>query len=127
MGNDVERKLMPVRSTVARARELRKVSTYAERHLWRALRQATTAWKFRRQHPVGRYIIDIAVNDQRLAIEIDGGQHALRTESDAKRTQFLEERGWLVLRFWNNEAIGNTEPVVLRIINELERRQAESK
>jgi very-short-patch-repair endonuclease len=57
---------------------------------------------------------------EKLAIELDGGQHAASTTKDAVRTAYLEERGWRALRFWNNDVLANTEGVVGEVINALE-------
>jgi len=68
--------------------------------------------RFRRQAPIGRYIVDFVCFEQRLIIEIDGGQHADRTGQDAARTRWLEGEGFRVIRFWNNDVLDNTEGVV---------------
>lgn len=89
---------------MTRARQLRKSATQHERLLWRHLRnRQLRGWKFRRQHPVGRYIIDFYCPEARLAIELDGGGHNFaNSESlDQERTRFLASKNILVLRFWN--------------------------
>ena len=89
---------------MTRARQLRKSATQHERLLWRHLRnRQLQGWKFRRQHPVDRYIIDFYCPEARLAIELDGGGHnfANRESLDQKRTRFLASKNILVLRFWN--------------------------
>jgi very-short-patch-repair endonuclease len=91
-----------------RARELRNNSTKAERLLWVRLRQYRP--RFTRQLPIGPYIVDLACREAKLAIEVDGGQHAEATAMyDVRRTAFLEEQGWAVLRFWNNEVEENPD------------------
>jgi very-short-patch-repair endonuclease len=75
--------------------------------------------KFRRQFPIGPFVADFACLEHRLVIEVDGGQHASRTQADEFRTARLEEEGWRVLRFWNNEVLENTEGVMERIAMEL--------
>src|SRR5438105_12138479 len=95
----------------ATARRLRRDQTDAERVLWFRLRDRRLGgMKFRRQMPVDRYIVDFLCADARLVIEIDGGQHAERDESNRK--MILEAMGYLVLRFWNNEVLRNTDGVV---------------
>jgi very-short-patch-repair endonuclease len=100
---------------VPRARQLRRMMTYAEQKLWRHLKAwppATT--HFRRQATIGSYFVDFACHTTRLVIEVDGGQHGTETvhRADLKRTQFLVSRGYRVLRFWNNEALENIEGVM---------------
>ncbi len=98
--------------SVPRARSLRKDMTDAERQVWYALRDRRFAgWKFRRQVPFDQYILDFVCFDAKLVIEVDGGQHDQRAEYDARRTAHLERCGFTVLRFWNNEVLGNFEGV----------------
>lgn len=90
--------------------------TDAERLLWRFLcRRQLKGVRFRRQHPIGQYIADFACVGQKLLIELDGGQHQIRTEYDQQRTNYLQSQGWTVLRFWKNEVFENMEGVFLRI------------
>ena len=110
-----------------RARELRRNSTDAERVLWRLLRaRDTTAHKFRRQAPIGRYIVDFVCFDQKIVIEVDGGQHQLRIQSDRARTEWLESQGSQVLRFWNNEVMTNEDGVMDKILAVLQGRGSPS-
>lgn len=98
------------------SRQLRRRSTDVERLLWSKLRDRQLAGaKFRRQHPIGPYIVDFLCLEQHLVVELDGGQHARRWRQDAKRDQWLESRGYRVLRFWNNDAMRNVEGVLDRI------------
>lgn len=91
--------------------------TDAEQKLWRALRRRQVkGWRFRRQAPVGPYIADFLCFDPRLVIEVDGGQHAY-SPSDEKRTAFLNQKGFHVLRFWNHDVLQWTEGVLLEIMN----------
>ena len=85
------------------ARRLRRDMTDAERKLWSLLRQRPEGLKFRRQHPIGRYVADFACPEIGLIIELDGGQHNLPAHNlrDQNRTEWLESHGWHVLRFWN--------------------------
>lgn len=96
-----------------RARQLRRASTDAERHLWQHIRCRNLAdHKFRRQYPVAGYIIDFVSLPAMLVIEIDGGQHVDAVEYDAARTRKLEARGFRVLRFWNDDVLLRTEEVL---------------
>jgi len=97
-----------------RARRLRIDQTDAEKKLWRALRDRQLGAKFRRQHPVGRFILDFACFELRLAIEVDGGQHNTGEglARDERRRQYLADQGWRILRFWNNDVTGNTQGVL---------------
>lgn len=116
MPNDARR----WRSTAAvqsAARELRRDLTPAERRLWQHLRSGQLAgYRFRRQHSVGRFIVDFFCAEASLAIEIDGDSHAERAEYDAERTVWLEkQKGWRVLRFSNDDVFRNIEAVVQAI------------
>ncbi|EPK7360680.1 endonuclease domain-containing protein [Kluyvera ascorbata] len=102
------------------ARQLRRQLTPQERRLWYLLRDRRFAcFKFRRQHPVGPYILDFACCRVHLAVELDGGQHDARAGYDARRTAWLRLQGWRVLRFWNNELMENEEAVLVRILEAL--------
>ena len=101
-----------------RARELRSNLTDAETRLWQQLRRNQIAGhRFRREVPLGPYIVDFACFDGRLIIEVDGGQHSERAEADATRTAWLESQNFRVIRFWNNDVLGNLDGVleVIRI------------
>jgi len=96
-----------------RARELRKNSTDAERKLWWRLRyRQLDGCRFRRQVPIGRYIVDFACLSHRLLIEIDGSQHGERMAYDQARTRWLESRGYRVVRFWNGDMLRDADGVV---------------
>jgi very-short-patch-repair endonuclease len=120
------------------ARNLRKESTEAERRLWRELRRlyaqgeglteegaggagglggSNKLRRFRRQQPIGPYIVDFVCLAAGLVIEVDGGQHGEdeHTARDMERGRWLEAEGYRVLRFWNNEVLGNMEGVLVRI------------
>ncbi|HSF31588.1 MAG TPA: endonuclease domain-containing protein [Candidatus Tectomicrobia bacterium] len=99
-----------------RARRLRRDQTEAERKLWAQLRdrRLQTA-KFRRQHPIGPFIADFCCPEQHLVLEIDGGQDVIREEEDRKRTDFLIQQGYRVLRFWDHEVLQDIEAVLQRI------------
>jgi len=93
------------------ARRLRKNSTPAEQRLWRCLRSRSLhGFKFVRQEPIGPYVVDFVCREKRLIIEVDGSQHA-ESKRDAARDQWLVDRRYRVLRFWNNEVLGNIEGV----------------
>ena len=72
-------------------------------------------YKFRRQHPVGDFIVDFACTEYQLAIEVDGGQHSESAE-DTTGTAWLQSQGWRVLRFWNNDVLSNTNGVIGTIL-----------
>ena len=100
------------------ARRLRQKQTDAERLLWFRLRdRRLVGWKFKRQVPIDRFIVDFFCPDAKLILEIDGGQHDERRARDENRTAILESKGYLVLRFWNNDVIGNMEGVLEEILN----------
>lgn len=105
------------------ARELRKEMTDAEKLLWHCLRGKQLAgYKFRKQHPLSCYIIDIYCSAAKLAIELDGGQHNSEEgkAKDAERTAYLEQLGITVLRFWNHEVLNNLEGTLSKIWDELQ-------
>ena len=94
----------------ARARHLRKNLTDAERTLWQKLRYwQVGGCKFRRQQPLGRYIVDFVCLQKRLIVELDGGQHAQQENYDTERDSWLRDQGFVVLRFWNNDAMTNMD------------------
>jgi very-short-patch-repair endonuclease len=97
------------------ARELRGSHTDAENLLWMLLRDRRfCGFKFRRQHPVGGYILDFYCHKRRIAVELDGGGHAAEEQAnyDNERTKVLEGAGIKVLRFWNDDVLRNTEMVL---------------
>jgi very-short-patch-repair endonuclease len=99
------------RNLSQRAKELRKNSTDAENLLWNRLRaKQLNGLKVRRQHPIGNYIVDFICIKEKIIIEVDGGQHT--KEKDKEREECLEEQGYIVLRFWNNEVLTNIEGVL---------------
>jgi len=103
-----------------RARQLRRDQTDAEQKLWGKLRDRQLGGaKFRRQHPIGPFVTDFCCAQRKLVVDLDGGQHAEDVASDQKRSRFLEERGYRVLRFWNYDVLGNTEAVLERIADAL--------
>ncbi len=107
-------------SGTARARALRKGATRAEQRLWRHLRDRRLGgFKFRRQHPLGPYVLDFYCEDQGLVVELDGRQHADRAAQDAARTAWLQARGHRVLRFWNHQVNDTLEGVLETILESL--------
>ena len=108
-------------TTRDRARRLRKSFTDAELRLWQVLRKRNLKeFKFRRQHPIGPYIADFVCLEQRLVIEVDGGQHAQDAQYDSKRTDHLAAAGYRVLRFWDNDVLIHAESVMQKIYDALE-------
>jgi very-short-patch-repair endonuclease len=107
-----DRGIVPINKS--RARVMRAEPTQAEQKLWRHLRHrlARPSSHFRRQVHLGHYIVDFVSHGLKIVIEIDGGQHAERAGHDAQRTRFLESEGYRVLRFWNNEVLGNIDGVL---------------
>ena len=96
-----------------RARALRKQMTDAERLLWSYLRNRELGgWKFRRQYPVGPFIVDFICPEKNIVIEVDGGQHGENQELDEERSAYLNKMGYKVFRFWNNEVLQETEAVL---------------
>jgi very-short-patch-repair endonuclease len=112
----------PADSAHGRARTLRQNMTEAERRVWQVLRsQQMKGFKFRRQVPIGRYIADFVCHEARLIVEIDGGQHDRSSPREAERTGFLQNQGYRIVRFWNNEILANLEGVHQTIADELGR------
>ena len=107
------------------SRMLRARSTDAERKLWRRLRgHQILGVKFRRQAPIGPHIVDFVSFDVRIIIELDGGQHATfpQNQRDATRDRWLEEQGFLVLRFWNTDVLLNMDGVLSVILDTIHQR-----
>ncbi len=105
-----------------RARDLRRNQTDAEFKLWQLLRaQRLGSYKFRRQFPIGDFIVDFCCKQHCLVIELDGSQHGEpeATARDKRRTLTLEAKGYRVIRFWNNDVLQNKEGVVDVILEAL--------
>jgi very-short-patch-repair endonuclease len=99
------------------ARKLRRSMTDAETRIWHHLRdRRLLGFKFRRQMPIGNYVVDFACADARLITELDGGQHIDAAEKDARRTEELAAPGFCVLRFWNDDVLLRLEDVLEQII-----------
>ncbi|MCI0482908.1 MAG: DUF559 domain-containing protein [Candidatus Dadabacteria bacterium] len=100
---------------------MRKNLTDAEKKLWRHLRLKNIGGnKFRRQQPIGKYIVDFVGLEKKLIVEVDGGQHSEEITYDNERTVWLESEGYRVLRFWNNEVLEDVEIVSEVIVRALE-------
>lgn len=110
-------------------KSLRHSVTPQEVVLWSRLRMNQLGSKFRRQHSIGRYIIDFYCPEKKLVIEIDGSQHLDKEKYDKERTDYLYKLGITVLRFWDNEVNTNIEGVIMKIMTTLnpsfERREGE--
>ena len=103
------------------AQRLRGEPTDAEQKLWLRLRNGIVkGWKFRRQHPIGGFIVDFCCLEGMLIIELDGGQHLEQEEADEERTKYLSSVGFHVLRFWNDDALNKTDDVLEEILRMLE-------
>lgn len=95
------------------ARALRKNQTEAERLMWSRLRNRQLLnCKFRRQQTIGPYIADFLCLEPKLIIELDGGQHADQQQYDELRSQYLQQMGYRVVRFWNNEVLQELDAVL---------------
>ena len=104
---------------LARARVMRHEPTDAERVLWRLLRAKRLAGsKWRRQQPIGHYIVDFICLEARLIVEADGSEH-LDSTHDARRDAWLRQQGFKLLRFWNNDVLARTDAVLDTILSTL--------
>jgi very-short-patch-repair endonuclease len=110
---------MAQRTRTVIARNLRRNATDAEHILWHALRTRAAPWKFRRQHPIGRFIADFACPARKLVVELDGGQHATQPAADAARSAEIARYGYHVLRFWNNEVLENLDGILQVLLDAL--------
>ena len=110
---------MVIGDTNRHARSLRWNATDAESKLWQHVRDRRLGgFKFRRQATVGYAVVDFLCAEKRLVVELDGGQHT--PEVDARRTAKLEALGYRVIRFWNNDVLGNLDGVLQTILREVE-------
>ena len=101
-----------------RARRLRRDQTEAEARLWDRLRAGRLeGWKWRRQVPVGPFIVDVLCREAAVVVELDGGIHAERAAHDARRDAYLCARGLQVVRFWNSEVSGDIDRVCWVIVS----------
>jgi very-short-patch-repair endonuclease len=102
------------------ARHLRTNMTDSERRLWHHLRhRQLEGCRFRRQAPIGPYVVDFVCFERRLIVELDGGQHTQQKHEDALRTEWLNSQGFRVIRFWNHLVFEDQETVLETIWNAL--------
>ena len=124
MGNCGDRRFpLPVGERVrlrGKSRELaqwlRREQTDSERRLWEKLRdRQMQGLKFRRQHPIGSYIVDFCCPERKVVVEVDGGQHTVQVSKDGDREAYLAEQGYSVLRFWNHDVLSHPDSVLEQI------------
>jgi very-short-patch-repair endonuclease len=109
----------PDRKSVSKVRSLRRDATDAETKLWLALRDRRLGgYKFVRQEPIGRYIVDFLCRKQKLVVEVDGGQHA-DSLTDRVRDAFITKHDYRILRVWNTDVLANIEGVLTTILSML--------
>ena len=92
--------------------------TEAEKRIWYRVRKKQLGTKFRRQQPIGKYVVDFVCFEKKLVIEVDGGEH-FESRGDQIRDKWLQNKGYKVIRFWNNDVLKNTDGVIRRIIEEM--------
>ncbi len=98
------------------SRHLRNNMTDVERMLWAKVRsRQLQGFRFRRQHPIGRYIVDFVCLELKLIIELDGGQHMDQRQYDTNRSQWLQINGFKTVRFWNSDILDNPDGVMQTI------------
>ncbi len=101
-------------------RKLRSSATSQEVILWSRLKDGRLDYKFRRQHSIGKYIVDFYCPEKKLIIEIDGSQHIdIQREYDIERDKYLKNLGFKILRFWDNDVNNNLEGVLMKIVEKL--------
>ena len=106
---------------LSHARQMRHAPTEAESMLWRHLRAGRlAAFKFKRQKPIGGFIVDFVCFAQKLVIEVDGGQHVEMQPRGEARTAWLQAQGFQVLRFWNHDVLQRRNQVLEEILRRLE-------
>jgi very-short-patch-repair endonuclease len=117
---------MKTADAVKLAQKLRRKQTDVEWLLWQYLRNRQCGgYKFRRQVPIGSYVVDFACIEAKLIIDLDGGQHADSVTQDTDRTKYLESLGYEVIRFWNHEVIENISGIYDSLTLTLSRRERE--
>jgi very-short-patch-repair endonuclease len=114
----IDRQKRKERNKNSSSRKLRRNQTDAERNLWAKIRsKQLNGAKFRRQQIIGPYVVDFVNFDSNLIVEVDGGQHGrdkIRNK-DEERTKWLQQRGYQVIRFWDNEVLQNIDSVLEKI------------
>lgn len=106
--------------SIKKSRYLRKSQTKEEAILWEELRDNKLGYKFRRQHPIDRFILDFYCFDKKLVIELDGSVHNKETKDyDIARKEFIESKDIKIIRFWNSEIIKDLPKVIFKIKKEL--------
>ena len=109
-------------SKTDKARELRRNATDAEKLLWKRLRMGQVeSHKFRRQQPIGEYIVDFVCAERKLIVEVDGGQHVEQAAYDESRSKWLQDQGYRVVRFWNHDVLAMPDTVLSTILGELDK------
>ena len=112
------------RKAKTRAKALRRNATDAEKRLWQHLRNRELGrYKFRRQQPLGRCIVDFVCFEKKLVVELDGGQHLDQAGHDSRRDAWLQGQGFRVLRFWNDAALKAIDSVKEAILSALEEKE----
>ena len=110
-----------VRGPIAKARRLRREETDAERKLWSLLRSRQVGkYKFRRQHPIGNFVVDFCCPGRMVIVELEGSQHMTQDDKDQRRTAWLSSKGYRVLRFWNHDVFTSSDAVLGEILEALE-------
>lgn len=105
------------KKSLTNAKTLRTNQTDCENILWQKIRaKRLNGIKFRRQVPVGKYILDFVALGKKLIIELDGSQHFENSEYDIQRTEYLKNLCYTVIRFWDNDIINNIDSVLLKIL-----------
>ena len=126
MSNEKQHRVYP--PLLQAAHELRQPQTPAEEKLWSHLRNhQLDGLKFRRQHPIDRFIVDFYCAKAKLVIEVDGDSHAEQIEYDQVRTEYLNSRGYHVIRFTNREVFNQCEAVLQQIADECRRQVGEER
>ncbi|MBI2631259.1 endonuclease domain-containing protein [Candidatus Nomurabacteria bacterium] len=108
-----------MKGLIIKAHYLRHEETKAEKILWKELRNRKIGVKFRRQHPIDKFILDFYAPEIKLGIELDGPSHKENHEYDKLRTEYLESNGIKIIRFWNYEVETNLKDVLNKIKSEI--------